>query len=96
MRCTSSLRELRDGLRDRGLVDIQMSGSGSTLFVARESKAEADAALETARRALGCLPASLAAGVRTVRADALGSVLSPRPSGWALPAPAPQQDGLPS
>jgi 4-diphosphocytidyl-2-C-methyl-D-erythritol kinase len=43
LRATPGLRELRDAIRAAGVGDVRMSGSGSTLFVARETAGAADA-----------------------------------------------------
>jgi 4-diphosphocytidyl-2-C-methyl-D-erythritol kinase len=104
MRCTPELRRLRDRLADRltaavgpdcgprSLLRLQMSGSGSTLFVALRDGAQADevAAL------LGAAADDAMAGVRIVRTRALAGPLVADAVTWDPEAPRPSVSGRPA
>lgn len=75
MRCVPRLRALRDAVRDLGAGDVRMSGSGSTLFVARQDAAELDRLRDEIQAGLAAVPAG--AGVAVVRAGSFGPAPPP-------------------
>ncbi len=75
-RVAPALAELRDRGRAAGVADVCLSGSGSTLFVARASAAEAEA-VHTA------LAAAMPADVVLHRTESAGAPRSPEPVRWS-------------
>ena len=104
MRCTPELRRLRDRLADRltaavgpvrdarALPRLQMSGSGSTLFVALRDAAQA----EEVAALLGAAADDAMAGVRIVRTRALAGPLVADAVAWDPEAPRPSVSGRPA
>ncbi|MDA0933807.1 MAG: 4-(cytidine 5'-diphospho)-2-C-methyl-D-erythritol kinase [Planctomycetota bacterium] len=76
MVCTPGLRPLRDALVEAGVSGVRMSGSGSTLFAAYGTRAEAEQTAESAERAIGDV-----FGARVLIASSSG----PRPEIQAMP-----------
>lgn len=85
VQCTPALRSLREEIVAAGIADVRMSGSGSTLFVARSTAAEADRVLATLRERLAGRTDEDVAILRTASAPPVGAPQSCRWPGGRAP-----------